>query len=319
MCRFAQDTSGRSPRSSSTARATCCSRAQKTMSSTSGSRITESGWARTTATTAPSGRSTSTVRPHTRLYTFAILTTPCSSPSAPPTLWFSVFPPSHRRPSRPNAHLAQNSTITVPGLRLRRQHDAALVRADGQVPLPVGVPDGGEARGVQRGRRPGRLRHRAAHGAPGRDPRVQHQPRGRRHEPYVYFPCTSTLTVCRRNTDTHRVVATESKEPESFFNPTGSKAVVCAFAHTPSLILTGHESGKVALFDAKTGEEVASNERAHMDVVTDLQLSPDRTYFITSSKDKTARVRASLHPSAQNGCVVLRIWFSYMIRVPWTS
>ena len=76
----------------------------------------------------------------------------------------------------------------------------------------------------------------------------------------------------------------------SFFHPTGSKAVVCAFAHTPNLILTGHESGKVALFDVKTGEEVLNNERAHMDVITDLQLSPDRSYFVTSSRDKTARV-----------------------------
>ena len=82
----------------------------------------------------------------------------------------------------------------------------------------------------------------------------------------------------------------ESSEPVSFFNPTGSKAVVCAFAHVPSLIITGHESGKVALFDAKTGEEVQSNPRAHLDQVTDLQLSPDRSYFVTSSKDKTARV-----------------------------
>lgn len=56
------------------------------------------------------------------------------------------------------------------------------------------------------------------------------------------------------------------------------------------MIITGHESGKVAMFDAKTGEEVLNNERAHMDTVTDMQLSPDRTYFITSSKDKTARV-----------------------------
>ncbi len=80
------------------------------------------------------------------------------------------------------------------------------------------------------------------------------------------------------------------------FNPIGSKAVVCAFAHRPDLILTGHESGKVALFDAKSGEEVMSNEHAHRDVVTDLQLSPDRTYFITSSKDKSARVcRLSYH------------------------
>lgn len=74
------------------------------------------------------------------------------------------------------------------------------------------------------------------------------------------------------------------------FNPIGSKAVVCAFAHRPDIVITGHESGKIALFDAKTGDEIASNEHAHRDVVTDLQLSPDRSYFITSSKDKTARV-----------------------------
>jgi translation initiation factor 3 subunit I len=68
---------------------------------------------------------------------------------------------------------------------------------------------------------------------------------------------------------------------------------VCAFASlTPgsTTILSGHESGKVALFDAETGEEIESNERAHGDVVTDLQLSPDSSYFVTSSKDKSARV-----------------------------
>ena len=91
-------------------------------------------------------------------------------------------------------------------------------------------------------------------------------------------------------TDHHGKNKTESLEPESMFHPVGSKATVCAFPYMPDMILTGHESGKVALFDANTGEEMLSNERAHMDVVTDLQLSADRSYFITSSKDKTARI-----------------------------
>ncbi|KAF8500536.1 WD40 repeat-like protein [Gautieria morchelliformis] len=82
----------------------------------------------------------------------------------------------------------------------------------------------------------------------------------------------------------------QSQDALFTFNPIGSKATVVTFAHDPSLILTGHESGKVALWDAKTGEEVSSNEHAHRDVVTDLQVHPDRTYFITSSKDKTARL-----------------------------
>lgn len=33
-------------------------------------------------------------------------------------------------------------------------------------------------------------------------------------------------------------------------------------------------------------------ERAHSDLITDMQMSPDGTYFITSSKDKTAKVCA---------------------------
>lgn len=83
------------------------------------------------------------------------------------------------------------------------------------------------------------------------------------------------------------------------FHPIGSKATVCAFTYTPNIILTGHESGKVALFDVVSGTETLNNERAHMDTVTDLQLSPDRTYFVTSSKDKTARVGLAFvyHPS----------------------
>lgn len=103
------------------------------------------------------------------------------------------------------------------------------------------------------------------------------------------------LNVVLTFPEAHHVHAcsTEDAEPVSMFHPVGSKATVCAFSYIPNMILTGHESGKVAMFDAKSGEEVLNNERAHMDSVTDMQLSADRTYFVTSSKDKTARVRLS--------------------------
>ena len=74
------------------------------------------------------------------------------------------------------------------------------------------------------------------------------------------------------------------------FNPIGSKATVCAFTPRQNIIVTGHESRKVSLFNVKMGDEIQSNERAHSDVVTDLQLSKDWHYCITSSKDKSARV-----------------------------
>jgi translation initiation factor 3 subunit I len=83
-----------------------------------------------------------------------------------------------------------------------------------------------------------------------------------------------------------------------YFSPIGSKATVAAFAPLGREIITGHESGKVALFDAETGEEIEINEKAHLGQVTDLQLSPDGTYFVTSSKDQTAKVseRAGFAP-----------------------
>ncbi|KIY51537.1 WD40 repeat-like protein [Fistulina hepatica ATCC 64428] len=82
----------------------------------------------------------------------------------------------------------------------------------------------------------------------------------------------------------------QSAEPAYMFNPIGSKATVTAFTNMPKILVTGHESGKVALFNYETGEEIRSNERAHSDVVTDLQMSSDRSFFVTSSKDKCARI-----------------------------
>ncbi|QRV77901.1 eukaryotic translation initiation factor 3 subunit I [Ceratobasidium sp. AG-Ba] len=82
----------------------------------------------------------------------------------------------------------------------------------------------------------------------------------------------------------------QDPEPMSEFNPIGSKATVAAFSYTNDIVITGHESGKVAAFDVKSGEEILTNQRAHLEPVTDLQLSLDRTYFITSSKDRSAKL-----------------------------
>lgn len=85
--------------------------------------------------------------------------------------------------------------------------------------------------------------------------------------------------------------AASSATPVSEIVLSGSKATVAIWAPLSDYILTGHENGKVAKYDAKTGEEVLATEDSHSAAITDIQLSPDGTYFITSSKDKTARVR----------------------------
>ncbi|GAB7343425.1 hypothetical protein MBLNU457_1453t1 [Dothideomycetes sp. NU457] len=70
------------------------------------------------------------------------------------------------------------------------------------------------------------------------------------------------------------------------------KVTVAGFSYLDKYIISGHEDGSVSQWDAKTGELI----RNEMDIhepdmqVTDLQWSSDRTYFITSSKDKTAKL-----------------------------
>ncbi|KAK0251720.1 translation initiation factor eIF3 subunit [Friedmanniomyces endolithicus] len=69
------------------------------------------------------------------------------------------------------------------------------------------------------------------------------------------------------------------------------RVTVAGFSFMSHYIITGHENGSVAQWDAKTGELI-KEEFPHDDgmAVTDLQWSADRTYFITASKDKTAKL-----------------------------
>lgn len=83
--------------------------------------------------------------------------------------------------------------------------------------------------------------------------------------------------------------AKQSKTPISEFTPTGSKPTVCCFSWDGESIITGHENGKIALWDMMSGDELES-AKPHSDTINDLQLSPDKSYFITASKDKTAKV-----------------------------
>jgi len=81
------------------------------------------------------------------------------------------------------------------------------------------------------------------------------------------------------------------------------------FAPLSDHILTGHESGKIAKYDAKTGEEVLKVEESHSGEITDIQLSPDGTYFITSSKDKSARVSLGCVWSVNDrGVWIIPVW-----------
>ncbi|KAF2399593.1 eukaryotic translation initiation factor-like protein 3 subunit [Trichodelitschia bisporula] len=73
-----------------------------------------------------------------------------------------------------------------------------------------------------------------------------------------------------------------------------SKATVAGFSYGSKYIISGHEDGSVTQWDAKTGELLDSAQIQEDDMqITDLQWSSDRTYFITASKDKTAKLVAA--------------------------
>ncbi|KAK4969281.1 translation initiation factor eIF3 subunit, partial [Elasticomyces elasticus] len=72
------------------------------------------------------------------------------------------------------------------------------------------------------------------------------------------------------------------------------KITVAGFSYLSRFIISGHEDGSVSQWDAKSGE-LLNNTFPHDDgmAITDLQFSADRTYFITASKDKTAKLITS--------------------------
>jgi len=70
-----------------------------------------------------------------------------------------------------------------------------------------------------------------------------------------------------------------------------SKATVAGWSYMSKYIIAGHEDGSVSQYDGKTGEQLDNSQIHEPDMpITDLQWSPDRTYFITASKDKTAKL-----------------------------
>jgi translation initiation factor 3 subunit I len=98
----------------------------------------------------------------------------------------------------------------------------------------------------------------------------------------------STIQVYEINPDPE---AEQSSENILYIVCEGAKATVAGFSYMAQYIISGHEDGSVTQYDAKSGELVfhATND-VHEDLITDLQWAPDRTYFITSSKDKSAKV-----------------------------
>jgi translation initiation factor 3 subunit I len=98
-----------------------------------------------------------------------------------------------------------------------------------------------------------------------------------------------TVVAFRINSD---VDGEQDEEPLFRITFDESKATVAAWSYLTKYIVTGHEDGSVATWDAKDGSFIQRVQAHEQDMlITDLQMAPDRTYFITACRDKTAKVR----------------------------
>ncbi|KAH0542057.1 translation initiation factor eIF3 subunit [Glutinoglossum americanum] len=90
------------------------------------------------------------------------------------------------------------------------------------------------------------------------------------------------------------VNAEQADEPRLRITCEESKATVAGWSYLSKYIIAGHEDGSVSQYDSGTGD-LLQNVQVHEEglQVTDLQWAPDRTYFITASKDKTAKILAA--------------------------
>lgn len=76
------------------------------------------------------------------------------------------------------------------------------------------------------------------------------------------------------------------------------KPTVVAFTDCNEFVLTGHNDGKVCLWDWNAASTTAETpivtplkqSNPHVDVIRDLQMSSDRSYFLTASRDNTAKI-----------------------------
>lgn len=85
-------------------------------------------------------------------------------------------------------------------------------------------------------------------------------------------------------------VETLEDEAELTITFTGSKGTMAGWSFLDKFIVVTHEDGSLSLYDPKNGEQVEHKDGVHSGNITDMQFSEDRTYFITSSRDKTAKI-----------------------------
>lgn len=104
------------------------------------------------------------------------------------------------------------------------------------------------------------------------------------------YPGSINIYEVKRDPETHEIIEFIEEPVHSITTQEGLAAVtVAGWSTEGKYILAGHKDGKVSKYNTQTYEFVNAIE-LHKSNISDIQFSPDRTYFITSSRDSHAYI-----------------------------
>jgi len=89
--------------------------------------------------------------------------------------------------------------------------------------------------------------------------------------------------------DIARTVDQQDSEPVAVMDIGDAKVTTAAWGPLNQYIYCGHENGELSIWDWKLCERMKTH-KGHQSPIMDLQFSKERAYFITASKDMTAKL-----------------------------
>ncbi len=104
-------------------------------------------------------------------------------------------------------------------------------------------------------------------------------------------PGSIEIYEVKRNPETNEITEFVEEPIHSIVTHEGLDAAsVAGWSGEGKYIIAGHKDGKISKYDTQDGYKLVESQQVHKDSVSDLQFSPDRTYFITCSRDSNAHI-----------------------------
>lgn len=105
------------------------------------------------------------------------------------------------------------------------------------------------------------------------------------------YPGSINIYQVKRNPETNEIIEFIEEPVHIIETQEGFDGVtVAGWSTEGKYILAGHKGGKISKYDVAKNYEFVNGKELHKANVSDIQFSPDRSYFITASRDSNAYI-----------------------------